>query len=366
MKETASVGPASERSYQIGTVASLTGVDPHTIRAWERRHRAISPGRSDTGRRRYDDRTIERLQLLKALVDCNESIGTIAHLSDSELRARLERLAEIGDSRSRGAAFAADAGPRRLALMAPGLEAQLRANAVAFPELEIAVSRSARAPDGPDGQLDGQPADPTDRDAAELLVAARRERCEMVVLELDALRSRALSLVRACRDLPQRPLVIVLYRFAPRPALARLAQAGARLVQSPVRLEQLRRILHDQRMIERARVQSSQGVNGLASAAAGGTTEGTASEPATPARRFDDEQLSRLFEVSSGVDCECPNHLASLVAALVSFERYSLSCESRDEADARLHQQLGTQTGAARALLESLLADLCEHEGIAI
>jgi len=206
----------------------------------------------------------------------------------------------------------------------------------------------------------------------------RRDACEIVVLELDSVAGRGLELVRTCRGLASRPLVVVLYRFAPRAVLARLAQAGARLVQSPVRLEQLRRILHDQRMIEEARSGGPLAMAPPGAAAAGPRAgagpEGAAAadaatlraDPPIPTRRFDDEQLARLFEISSGIDCECPNHLASLVAALVSFERYSLTCESRDEADAELHHRLGSQTAAARALLEDVLGDLCRHEGIAI
>jgi len=345
---TSSVESAAEHSYQIGTVATLTGLDPHTIRAWERRYGAIKPLRSETGRRRYDDRTVERLQLLKALVDCSQSIGRVAHLPDEDLRALLERIADLGDARTAPADTAPQAGPARLALIAPGLEAQLNANAVAFPELEVALS--GRDPDG-------------------FLEQARRAAFEIVILELDEIGEGGLELVRACRDLPARPLVVVLYRFAQRAALARLARAGARLVQTPVRLEQLRRILHDQRMIEQARVRnptaSSENEAGSERPeTARSLSESGATLPAAPPRRFDDDQLARLFEVSSGVDCECPNHLSSLVSALVSFERYSLSCESRNEADARLHQRLGVQTGQARALLEDLLADLCEHEGL--
>ena len=350
-------GTDAERSYQIGTVASLTGVDPHTIRAWERRYGAIAPSRSATGRRRYDDETVERLQLLKALVDCSESISTIAHLSDDQLRARLERLAEFGRSGRSSGALKPGAGMWRLGLMAPGLVAQLKANPIASPELEIGFSGS---------------------EASDFVDRLRRDPCEIAVLELDSVGRHALELVRSCRDLASKPLVVVLYRFAPRAALARLAQAGARLVQSPVRLEQLRRILLDQRMIEQARdggllASAAPGAadTGVAVATGDGTDDAEALAagspiPARPVRRFDDEQIARLFEVSSGIDCECPNHLAALVAALVSFERYSLTCESRDEADAELHRRLGSQTAAARALLEDMLGDLCDHEGIAI
>ncbi len=350
----------AENSYQIGTVATLTGVDPHTIRAWERRYGAIAPSRSATGRRRYDDETVERLQLLKALVDCNESISTIARLSDDQLRARLERLAELGRSGRSSGALEPGAGTWRLGLMAPGLAAQLKANSIACPELEIGFSAS---------------------EASDFVDRLRRDPCEIAVLELDSVGRHARELVQRCRDLPSKPLVVVLYRFAPRAALARLAQAGARLVQSPVRLEQLRRILLDQRMIEQARDSGLLASSAPRAADTGGPEEAGATEngtadaaalaagsaiPARPARRFDDEQIARLFEVSSGIDCECPNHLAALVAALVSFERYSLTCESRDDADTEIHRRLGNQTAAARALLEDILGDLCDHEGIAI
>ena len=342
----------SERLYQIGTVSTLTGIDPHTIRAWERRYEAISPSRSVSGRRRYDDHAVERLQLLKALVDCNESISQIAHLPDEALRDRLAKLADLGRNRARGeAATEFDRSSWPLALMAPGLESQLRANAIALPELEIVVSAE---------------------DRQTLLEAVRKTPCDVIVLELERIDSSPLGFEQSCRGLPGAPLVVVLYRFAPRTSLARLAQAGARLVQVPVRLEQLRRLLLDLLMIEKAQVrlqrresvgEPSADDSGDHALAANGTPAASA---AAPARRFDDDQLAKLFEVSSGVDCECPNHLSSLVAALVAFERYSESCESRDEADAKLHRRLAEGTAQARALLESLLAQLCEQEGIKV
>ena len=40
---------AERGEYRIGTVSKLTGVDPHTIRAWERRYQAIVPRRTGGG-----------------------------------------------------------------------------------------------------------------------------------------------------------------------------------------------------------------------------------------------------------------------------------------------------------------------------
>ncbi len=73
-------------TYTIGTLASKTGLSQHTIRAWERRYQALSPGRSVTNRRIYLEDDIERLSLLKEVVESGHSIGQVAHLRTEQLR----------------------------------------------------------------------------------------------------------------------------------------------------------------------------------------------------------------------------------------------------------------------------------------
>lgn len=333
--------PENRRTYQIGTVSSLTGIDAHTIRAWERRYGAIKPSRSETGRRQYDDDTVERLQLLKGLVDCSESIGKIAHLSDEALRVRLMKLAEherLLPSES-GITAERSEGKPRLALLAPALTMQVGANALVLSDFEVVAS---------------------EQEPEALLDSIRREACEIVVLELERLDSGAPAMIQACANVRSAPQVVVLYRFASRATLARAARAGATLVRSPIRLDSLRRVLLDQRMIRRARGQSTPA-----------RVETPPAEPAEDAaesapRRFDDDQLARLFEVTTAIECECPNHMSSLVSGLVAFETYSRECESRDEEDAAQHRRMAAGTAEARAIMERLLAELCEHEGIVV
>jgi len=125
-----------EPGYAIGTVAGLTGLDPHTIRAWERRYGAVRPKRGPRGVRRYDAAAVTRLQLLKAVTDCGESIGAVATLPDLALRERLGRLAGMAAD---GAAIASPA-PQSMALLAPALASQLGAEAAALGSLRIVVS----------------------------------------------------------------------------------------------------------------------------------------------------------------------------------------------------------------------------------
>lgn len=334
---------AEERTYQIGTVATLTGIDPQTIRAWERRYGAIKPMRTSTGRRRYDDATVERLQLLKALVDSSEAIGVIASLSDEDLRERLYKVAEHERNGPHGdLPRTAAIGPHRLAIFGAGVAEQARANPGVLPEFEI---------------------DFASEDRETFLESARRNGCDVVLVELEADDAAAFGFVRMCRDLPGQPLVVVLYRFAKRPLLARLASTGAVLVGMPIRLAQLRRILLDQLMIGRLRARRAPGA-ALPGAIAPAPEPDEAA--ASTARRFDDAQLARLLEMTGSVDCECPNHVSSLVAALVAFEAYSDACESRDEADAALHRRLATGTAKARVQMETLLTELCAHEGLEV
>jgi DNA-binding transcriptional MerR regulator len=66
-------------------VSRLTGIGIDTLRAWERRYGAVSPGRDERGRL-YTDADVARLRLLQQAVLSGHSIGRLAPLSDAELR----------------------------------------------------------------------------------------------------------------------------------------------------------------------------------------------------------------------------------------------------------------------------------------
>ena len=76
---------AAAPHYPIRVVARLTGLSLDTLRAWERRYQAVMPERGDRGRV-YTDRHVTRLKLLASLVEGGHAIGSIAALSDVELR----------------------------------------------------------------------------------------------------------------------------------------------------------------------------------------------------------------------------------------------------------------------------------------
>lgn len=80
----------SRPGFNVSAVARLSGVGAHTLRAWERRYGAVTPLRTPGGQRSYRLEDIERLKMLKALVEQGHAIGRLASLPEGTLRELLE------------------------------------------------------------------------------------------------------------------------------------------------------------------------------------------------------------------------------------------------------------------------------------
>ncbi len=78
--------------YRVAAAAQLIGLSPHTLRVWERRYGPFASLRSPGGNRLYGESDVERLRLLKRLVDSGHAIGTVAPLATSELLRREETI----------------------------------------------------------------------------------------------------------------------------------------------------------------------------------------------------------------------------------------------------------------------------------
>ena len=71
-------------TYPIRAVSRMTGVSIDTLRAWERRYAAVTPGRDERGRI-YTDADIRRIRLLRDAVEHGHAIGRVAGLDDGRL-----------------------------------------------------------------------------------------------------------------------------------------------------------------------------------------------------------------------------------------------------------------------------------------
>jgi DNA-binding transcriptional MerR regulator len=66
----------------IRTVAGLTGVNPVTLRAWERRYNLITPHRTPKGHRLYSSENVEQIRQILELLEQGISIGQVKPLLD--------------------------------------------------------------------------------------------------------------------------------------------------------------------------------------------------------------------------------------------------------------------------------------------
>jgi DNA-binding transcriptional MerR regulator/methylmalonyl-CoA mutase cobalamin-binding subunit len=80
-------------SISIAAVERDTGISKDTLRVWERRYGFPTPGRDEFGERAYPLEQIEKLRLLKRLMDAGHRPGKIVGYSTEELQRLSEGVA---------------------------------------------------------------------------------------------------------------------------------------------------------------------------------------------------------------------------------------------------------------------------------
>ncbi|NNJ95509.1 MAG: MerR family transcriptional regulator [Halobacteria archaeon] len=317
--------PGAEQKYRIGTVARLTGISPDTLRVWERRYAVVEPLRSAGGGREYTREHIERLQLIKQLVDAGDAIGSIAGLDTATLKDR-----SSGNFGSAPAAGKAVSEPCRIIAVGETIAARLQAEIESLDGIELLAACT---------------------DMESCVQAHPAATVDVMVIEIPTVHTDTTrQIIKWMEDAGAQKALIV-YRFAASDALQRLPAARIQTVRAPVTPVVVRNLCRGMRP-QHAEVDRSH--------------ERAGTSLTVSPRRYSNETLSRLAQVSPAMKCECPRHLAELITDLVAFERYSAECENRNSKDAALHAYLHATTSQARDLIENALAHVIEVEGIEI
>lgn len=77
--------PGRTGLHPIQVVVRRAGISADVLRAWERRYGAVTPTRSETGRRLYSESDVERLRLIKEAIAGGRRIGDVATLPTEDL-----------------------------------------------------------------------------------------------------------------------------------------------------------------------------------------------------------------------------------------------------------------------------------------
>ena len=118
---TAAASP--QASWSIAEVERDTGLGKDTLRAWERRYGFPTPARDGLGDRSYPQDQVQRLRLIKRLLDVGHRPGKVVPLPDDTLRSLLDHTAPFQNTTggSAGQALASslpDPGPAWLQWLA--------------------------------------------------------------------------------------------------------------------------------------------------------------------------------------------------------------------------------------------------------
>jgi len=78
--------------YSIADLENITGIKAHTIRIWEKRYKLITPFRTDTNIRYYDNNQMRKLVNVAALIRSGKKISRISELSSVQLADEISKL----------------------------------------------------------------------------------------------------------------------------------------------------------------------------------------------------------------------------------------------------------------------------------
>ncbi len=317
----------SASQFRIGAVSRLTGIPSDTLRVWERRYGVVEPHRTQGGNRLYAQDDIDRLTLIKRLVDSGHAIGTVANLTLDQLGERANQASiAVGTSKPR------DSGPVRTVLLGATLTVRLA------PQIAESNARGVEVI-----------ASFTDVDDFE--AAAGDLDVDVLVVEFSTLNDQNLTRLRGWQRRCNARRAVVVYGFSNSLLVERLNEQGVQTMRFPASWPDVRRACLPP--------------GGFAVTAVPNDPQ-RAPEQAAPPRRYDDTTLSRLVNASVTIKCECPHHLADLIINMARFEEYSLECRNQTRDDAALHAYLHGVTARARFSLEEALGKLIEVEDIDI
>jgi MerR family transcriptional regulator, light-induced transcriptional regulator len=319
------------QTFKIGAVARLTGVTSHTLRKWETRYQAVVPLRTEHGDRLYTRDDLEKLSLIKQLVDQGIPPSDVAGRSQEGLVRKLEDLSEVKRATDRDN----EAAVRIIAVGHTILGLLEFADLAAKPRIEVVASA---------------------KDISGISIPVGDVAVDVVILECPIVHHDTHASVEKLRIRLNATYAVVAYGFGTRNDLLSLQSHPFRAIRSPVDLPSLKSLLAEL-------IHHDQPVQRTSIAARRENTEMSRRHYAAPQPRLSLDVVSRFARTTPQVACECPKHLADILFSLRAFEEYAQSCETLNPEDAALHQYLFDRTGHARALFEQAIEKVAEAEG---
>ena len=319
-----STPPPSDPRFRIGAVSKTTGIPVSTLRIWETRYGAFNPVKTEGKQRLFDEHDVSKAILLKQLSGEGHAISAIANLDLAQLR----RMSNLQHSTPHK--LAKNDEPLCLAIVGLGMANRIESKkfTLGFRQVSIKVTDVL-----------------ADLETAK--TAPLSKQSQVLLVKVSTLQPSVHATLQSIIQKHKFAQTIVIYNFAPESVVQAMKFSGLMVRREPISDSELAELIQSVLFVDTARAQEF-------------GTSGTV----ISSRKYSDETLTRVAGISTNVLCECPRHVAELIAQLASFEEYSQECLNRNADDAHLHAYLRSISGSARSLFENALEKIAQHEGI--
>ncbi|MBT6662216.1 MAG: MerR family transcriptional regulator [Nitrospina sp.] len=308
--------------YKIGAASKITGINIATLRVWENRYGVVEPIRINGTQRGFTKKDVDRLSMIKQLVDLGDSISTLAKLSFEELELRMQpsfKNSQKNIEDDKGIIKAVSVGTRIPEVGRPSSHlAEVRM--VARYELATIMN------DLPSIKID----------------------VDIIIFEIASLHSDTVELISDILTKSDTSHALLIYRFGSLNGL-KLAQLDGRIhpMQAPV-------FPSDIQIACNFAVNRTFGSN----KSKNDSQENLEHVP------FSEKELWEINIMSNPIHCECPKHLSSIISSLRGFEKYSSDCKDLNEKDRVLHKELEAIAAKARTIVELALRKVIKENAI--
>ena len=313
--------------HKIGAVSSLSGVPTPTLRVWEVRYATFTPLKTQGQHRLYSDDDVLKATLLKRLTEQGHAISNIANLSSQALNNLL--MQQQSSNRIQVHRQLED---RSISMAIVGLALAGRIESkkftLSFNNHEIKVTDIFN-------------------DLSDALGAEFEQPTQILLIKTNSLHAGIEVDIHKLAQKCQALQVIVLYNYGQQNIIESMKFSGMIVRREPISDFDLADLINSVLLVGTEQKNSGFVVGAV-----------------IPQRKYSDATLAKVAAISSNVLCECPRHVAEIIAQLASFEQYTHECLNKSTEDAHLHAYLSSVSGSARALFESALEMVAKHEGI--
>ena len=313
--------------HKIGAVSSLSGVPTPTLRVWEVRYATFNPLKTQGQHRLYSDDDVLKATLLKRLTEQGHAISNIANLSSQALNNLL--MQQQSSNRIQVHRQLED---RSISMAIVGLALAGRIESkkftLSFNNHEIKVTDIFN-------------------DLSDALGAEFEQPTQILLIKTNSLHAGIEVDIHKLAQKCQVLQVIVLYNYGQQNIIESMKFSGMIVRREPISDSDLADLINSVLLVGTEQKNSGFVVGAV-----------------IPQRKYSDATLAKVAAISSNVLCECPRHVAEIIAQLASFEQYTHECLNKSTEDAHLHAYLSSVSGSARALFESALEMVAKHEGI--